>query len=93
MMARPPEGMKAWQEMVHHFTHPVDHLRVAMPGKYVKMADTYISISEAIRSAGAKLGATVSIDMVDAEEIEQRDDGFIITKKATALWWKKQRND
>lgn len=71
MMARPPTAMKAWQQVVERFIQPKEHLRVAMPGKYVRMADTYISINEAIRHAGAHLGASVAIEMVDSEELEQ----------------------
>lgn len=74
MMARPPVGMKAWQEVVTQFINTRDHLRIAMPGKYVRMADTYVSINEALRHAGAQLGTAVTIEMVDSEAIEDADD-------------------
>lgn len=88
MTARPPAGMKAWQEVVDQFLNPRMHLRVVMPGKYVRMADTYVSINEALRHAGAHLGAGVSVELVDAEEFEQTEaakeilvkyDGVLLT--------------
>jgi CTP synthase len=88
LVARPPTGMKAWQQVVHRFTHPTTKLRVAMPGKYVAMEDTYVSINEALRHAGAHLGAALTMDVLDAEQIEQhpaeRDklttyDGILLT--------------
>ncbi|MFX1405094.1 MAG: gamma-glutamyl-gamma-aminobutyrate hydrolase family protein, partial [Promethearchaeota archaeon] len=74
MMARPPEGMAAWKAVVNQFMNPTTQLRIAMPGKYVAMADTYVSINEALRSAGAHQGAGVTIDMVDAEMLGSTDD-------------------
>ncbi|MFW9831476.1 MAG: CTP synthase [Candidatus Thorarchaeota archaeon] len=88
MTARPPTGMKAWQDVVQQFRNPKEQLRIAMPGKYVRMMDTYVSINEALRHAGAHLGAAVSVEMVDAEEIERTDtarkllldyDGVLLT--------------
>jgi CTP synthase len=66
--------MTAWQQMVEKFVNPITHLRIAMPGKYVAMADTYVSINEALRHAGANQGAKVTINMVDAEQLESAED-------------------
>jgi CTP synthase len=74
MTARPPTGMTNWRQMVEQFVNTTTHLRIAMPGKYVAMADTYVSINEALRHAGANQGAKVTIDMVDAESLEGADD-------------------
>jgi CTP synthase len=74
MMARPPSGMSEWQKVVGLFKNPSVQLRVAMPGKYLAMADTYVSIKEALRHAGAHQGVGVTIDMVDAEELEEAQD-------------------
>ncbi|MFX1577647.1 MAG: CTP synthase [Promethearchaeota archaeon] len=88
MMARPPAGMAAWQQVVERFVNTSRHLRVAMPGKYVAMADTYVSINEALRAAGAHQGTAVSIDVVDSEQLEENEnarnqllqyDGLLLT--------------
>ncbi len=61
---------------------------IAMPGKYVNMTDTYVSINEALRHAGAHRNTTVTIEMVDAETLEQASnvkelfhsyDGILLT--------------
>ncbi|MFX1562089.1 MAG: CTP synthase [Promethearchaeota archaeon] len=70
--AGPPLGLPAWQQMVSKFLHHTEHLHVAMPGKYLQMADTYISIFEALRHAGSSLGAKISIELFDSEEIEKK---------------------
>ncbi len=74
LMARPPGGMAAWKEVVEQFMNPTTQLRIAMPGKYVAMTDTYVSINEALRSAGAHHKADVTIDMVDAEMLGSTND-------------------
>ncbi len=74
MTARPPTGMQTWQDLVTKFTQTTTALRVAMPGKYVRMADTYVSINEALRHAGAHFGASVSIEMVDSEKLEKANN-------------------
>ncbi len=88
MMARPPAGMAVWRQVVDQFMEPSTLLRIAMPGKYVAMADTYVSINEALRHAGAHQGAKVAIDVVDAEQLEiaenaksilQAYDGILLT--------------
>jgi CTP synthase len=88
LMARPPEGMNAWEQVVGRFKNPIMKLRIAMPGKYVAMTDTYVSISEALRHAGAHQDAGVTIDMLDAEHLEEIEnakklllsyDGILLT--------------
>ncbi|MFW9986445.1 MAG: CTP synthase [Candidatus Odinarchaeota archaeon] len=74
MIAHPPTGMQNWEEVVNRFLHPTENVRIAMPGKYVAMADTYVSIYESLRHAGAHLGAATTIEMVDAEQLEQSND-------------------
>ncbi len=71
MVAGPPRAMEKWREIVQRFTKTKERIRIAMAGKYMRMGDTYISICEALRHAGAQEGAAVEIDMVDTEDIEQ----------------------
>jgi len=41
-----------------------------MVGKYVKLADSYVSINHALGHAGAKIGYKVDIDWLDSEQLE-----------------------
>lgn len=49
--------------------HEDQKVRIAMVGKYVALADSYVSVNHALKHAGAKLGKSVEIDWIDSESI------------------------
>jgi len=59
-----------WQSMLKGFMESTYELRIAMCGKYANLADSYVSVNEALRVAGAVSGARVSIDWVETEIFE-----------------------
>ncbi|RDD53716.1 MAG: CTP synthase [Candidatus Korarchaeota archaeon NZ13-K] len=75
-----------WEEITERFRRGVRR-RIAMVGKYWRMADVYISIVEAIKHAGASLGVMPEIVPVDSEGVERGDelwkiegsDGIVLT--------------
>ena len=48
-----------------------DHVKIAMVGKYVTLADSYVSVNHALKHAGAKIGRDISIDWIDSESINR----------------------
>lgn len=62
--------MGEWREIVERFKHG-EVKKIAMVGKYWRMSDAYISITEAIKHAGAHLGVKPEIIAVDSEELER----------------------
>ncbi len=48
----------------------IDAVRIAIVGKYVKLEDAYLSVSEALRHAAALQDARVRIEWVDSELLE-----------------------
>jgi CTP synthase len=54
------------ESMINHEDQKV---RIAMVGKYVTLADSYVSVNHALKHAGAKLGKSVEIDWIDSEAI------------------------
>ena len=42
--------------------HEYNKIKIAMVGKYVTLADSYVSVNHALKHAGAKLGRSVDID-------------------------------
>ncbi|MEK6832311.1 MAG: CTP synthase (glutamine hydrolyzing) [Thermoproteota archaeon] len=54
------------ESMINHEDQKV---RIAMVGKYVTLADSYVSVNHALKHAGAKLGKSVEIDWIDSETI------------------------
>lgn len=60
-----------WAKIVHDMTnHSNGEVSIAMVGKYVTLADSYVSVNHALRHAGAKMGKSVSIDWIDAEDLD-----------------------
>ncbi|HYA55497.1 MAG TPA: CTP synthase [Nitrososphaerales archaeon] len=66
-------NMRTWNGVADRF---VDHqvtVRIAMVGKYANLADSYVSVNQALSQAGAVNGASTRISWIESEEIE-RDD-------------------
>ena len=57
---------KIAESMINHEDQKV---RIAMVGKYVTLADSYVSVNHALKHAGAKLEKSVEIDWIDSESI------------------------
>jgi CTP synthase len=58
-----------WNLIVNSFHNIKDQVKIAMVGKYVKLADSYVSVNQALKHAGAKLGKNVIVDWIDSEEL------------------------
>ncbi len=57
----PPIDMRNWEEMVEKMNNPVQEITILLGGKYVDLADAYISVSEAINHAAISKRVKVSI--------------------------------
>jgi CTP synthase len=65
-----------WEQRVDAIDNPKQKIKIAMVGKYVDigdfcLADSYISVNNAVMHAGAELGAGVQIEWIDAKLIEK----------------------
>lgn len=58
-----------WNAIINSFQNAKESVRIAMIGKYVKLADSYVSVNHALKHAGAKIGKDVIIDWIDSEEL------------------------
>lgn len=63
--------MSDWSEMVSRMGQPKERLRIAVVGKYVEYPDSYLSVREALRHAGAAQGRDVDIQWIHSEDIER----------------------
>lgn len=45
-------------------------IKIAMVGKYVSLADSYVSVNHALKHAAAKLGKSIEIEWLDSENID-----------------------
>jgi CTP synthase len=62
--------MVAWDEMVDQIHSLSKTVTIAVVGKYVALHDAYLSVTEALCHAGIRNDATIKIEWVNAEEIE-----------------------
>jgi len=62
---------KSWKEFVSSVENPDFTVKIALVGKYTSLADSYVSMSEALRHGGASCNARVLIDYIEAETLEE----------------------
>ena len=68
-LERRTPDLAAWQSRVERVRSPRRRTRIAVVGKYVELADSYISIREALVAAGASEDVGVDIAWTSAETI------------------------
>ncbi|HTU77133.1 MAG TPA: CTP synthase [Solirubrobacteraceae bacterium] len=80
-------GLEAEQPDLRRWTEPIERweragrsptgrtVRIALVGKYVRLADAYLSVSEALRHAASLQDARVQIDWIDSESLERPENG------------------
>ena len=62
---------KDWSKFVDSFENPRYHVKIGLVGKYAGLVDSYISMNEALRHAGAACQSRISIDYIEAEKLEK----------------------
>jgi len=69
----PPADLSEWDDVLEReFAEDLPEVRIAMVGKYMDLLDAYKSLNEALKHAGLQARARVSIDYIDAEQIEEQ---------------------
>ncbi|HEY2768020.1 MAG TPA: CTP synthase [Solirubrobacteraceae bacterium] len=66
----PAPDLSRWQEPIERAERAQRTVRIALVGKYVKLEDAYLSVSEALRHSAALQDARVQIDWIDSETLE-----------------------
>ena len=77
--------LKDWESLVNRITDPRKRVKIAIVGKYVdigdfSLADSYISINQALTHAGAEHNVGIDIEWVDAKELEKGNEGKRLSK-------------
>ena len=67
----PKANLTEWSNVVNAIDNPEKEVNIAMVGKYIGLADSYKSLSEALIHAGIKTRTKINITYVDSEEIEK----------------------
>jgi len=63
--------MKVWNEFLHRFKNPKNHVRIGLVGKYLELKDSYKSILESFIHAGAVNEVAVEVVWIHAEALEK----------------------
>ncbi|MDY6770525.1 MAG: CTP synthase [Candidatus Nanohaloarchaea archaeon] len=66
--------IEQWAELVDNMEQPDDTVRIAVCGKYTDIDDSYVSVEEALRHAGAHRSTGVETELIDTEQIQDLDD-------------------
>jgi CTP synthase len=61
--------MGEWDTLVQRLGERRETVEIALVGKYVKLHDAYLSVHEALKSAGIAAGCHVNVRWVDAEHM------------------------
>ncbi len=70
--------LSEWEDVVkREFSADLGQVRVAMVGKYVDLPDAYKSLNEALKHAGLQTHTKVTIEHIDAEDIERDGTGAL----------------
>jgi len=64
-----------WNKIAESMVNHADKkIKIAMVGKYVTLADSYVSVNHALKHAAAKLGKSIDIDWIDSESISDYNE-------------------
>ena len=63
------ENWDSWNTIVNSLQITENPIKIAMVGKYVTLADSYVSVNEALKHATASINSSVSIDWIDSETL------------------------
>ncbi len=65
-----------WKKFVDAALNPQYEIKIVLVGKYAGLTDSYVSMTEAFKHAGAACHTKVVIDYVEAEELEKSTDSL-----------------
>jgi CTP synthase len=66
----PPADMKDWQEIIRKLIAPQHRVRIGVVGKYIGLNDAYKSVYESVIHGGIAQDCGVTIEKIDAEDID-----------------------
>jgi CTP synthase len=68
------KDFKEWSKFVDAILKPEHEVKIALVGKYAGLSDSYVSMNEALRHAGAACKTKVCIEYFEAEKLEQNPE-------------------
>jgi len=68
--------LRNWTELVKNILNPKNQITIAICGKYTELADSYISIVEALVHAGAPFKTKVHLKWIETTDLESKPDSI-----------------
>ncbi len=65
--------LEGWKEMLRRWEDATDTVKIAIVGKYVHLADTYLSLNHALKHGGVWNDVSVELHFVDSEVLTTAD--------------------
>jgi CTP synthase len=66
-----PCELGPWNKFLKRLQNPKHHVRIKLVGKYVELPDSYISINESFKHAGAMNDCRVEVEYIHSEDINE----------------------
>ena len=79
----PPADLSKWQQLLEARANPLHEVDIALVGKYVDLADSYKSLTEALIHAGIHTRTKLNVHYIDSESIEK--NGLECLEKMDAI--------
>jgi len=70
-----------WKRVIDRISNPHEVVRIALCGKYAELADSYVSVNEALKHAGGACDARVEIDWIETELFENEPSNCSILSR------------
>lgn len=77
--------LQQWKEMTESYHHPEREVSIALVGKYVELPDAYLSVIEALTSAGIYHKTRVNVIWIDSKKIKTKEDAAEALKDADGV--------
>ena len=74
----PAANTSEWEEMMRRADGAREIVRIALVGKYIKVADSYLSVVEALRHAGYMHGSRIELFWVDSESLTDDESAHLL---------------
>lgn len=85
MNLKTKKDLKDWKKFVNRVLDPDKEITIALAGKYTALGDSYVSILESLKHAGAKNNCKVNIKWIETEGFEEDQDKVKVLDEVSGL--------
>jgi CTP synthase len=76
----PAPDLGEWESIVRRAERARETVRIALVGKYIRVADAYLSVVEALRHAGFFHGAKIDLSWADSETLGDEQSARVLAE-------------